>query len=467
MGREATKELPGAPRMRALAPIKTGAIILGASAGLALVLFLLVMAVFPPGIEVNPEDGASEISPDSQFIKVDTSRWGASVTSVQVKEAIIAPDGARENERLLDGHVQEGRFVLGDGSNPLKPDAEYTVSVAGTVKEFGLSGVHDSLFEETHTFSTITTPMPIIPKDGVKVKYGEEVTLEWNIPVDGFEYRLEGIQSTMRLEEEGRVAKITLAKFEQGKEYPLQITSATSSNGRDMKTPVVSAVKTAAPLVATFDPPDGATGTSVDAHPTIVFSEPVSNPGQAESIVSVEPKVEGAFKWTDPARLEFIPAASWDHLQDVTATIKGGPQYLRGIGGGFVESDIASTFTTAPAKSIDIDVTNQRLTLLENGNLVETIAVSTGAVGLETPLGDYTIYAKLTATDMRGPGYFAPHVPWVMVFQGDYTIHGNYWTTSFGVRGSGGSHGCVGMPVETAHRVFDWTPIGTPVHIHE
>lgn len=444
--------------------IKLAVIIVGAAVALAVVATLLLVVVMPPRISVSPGDGASEIRPDGEWLEINTSRWGASLSTVAVKEARVAPDGTRENERLLSGHIQDGRFVRDDGSNPLVSDAEYTVTVTGTVKEFGLSGINDLASEQTHTFTTVTTPMPIVPKDGLKVKYGEDLRVEWNIPVSNFEYQLEGIQSTSRLDEDGRVARITLAKFEQGKEYTLKITSATSNNGRELKTPVIAKAATAAALTATFDPADGTLSASIEAHPTIIFSEPVSNPDLAKTLVTVEPKVEGTFKWPEPNKLEFVPTAAWDHLQDVTIRLKAGPAALRGIGGGFVEADSSSTFTTAPAKSIDVNVTEQTVTLFENGVAVDSFFCSTGSSGTDTPIGDYTIYAKMPTIDMRGPGYFAPKVPWVMVFKGDYTMHGNYWATSFGRRSS---HGCVGLPVETARRVYDWTPIGTSIHIHE
>jgi lipoprotein-anchoring transpeptidase ErfK/SrfK len=464
LGREAAKELT-APRVKPLASrIKLAVIIMGAAVALAVVATLLLVVVLPPRISINPDNGASEVKPDGSWLEISTSRWGASLATVSVQEARIAPDGSRENEHLLSGHLQDGRFVTDDGSNPLVSDAEYTVTVSGTVKEFGLSGITDTNVQQTHTFTTVTTPMPILAKDGLKVKYGEEVRLEWNIAVSNFDYQLEGIQSTMKLDEDGRVAHITLAKFEQGKEYPLKITAATSNNGRELKAPVVSKVATAPPLTAVFDPTDGASGASTEAHPTVVFSEPVSNPDLARTLVTVEPKVDGSFKWPEPNKLEFVPTSPWDHLQDVTVSIKAGPAALRGISGGFVESDATATFTTAPAKSVDVDVTEQTVTLLENGVPVETFLASTGAVGTDTPLGDYTIYAKMQSVDMRGPGYFAPKVPWVMVFKGDFTMHGNYWATSFGRRSS---HGCIGLPVETAHHVYEWVPIGTPIHIHE
>jgi lipoprotein-anchoring transpeptidase ErfK/SrfK len=145
-------------------------------------------------------------------------------------------------------------------------------------------------------------------------------------------------------------------------------------------------------------------------------------------------------------------------------SISGGPSQLRGVGGGYLEDDASATFSISPYKTIDVDITNQVLTLYENGVAVESFDCSTGIGGHDTPLGDYTIYAKVNKTDMRGPGYFAPDVPWVMVFKGDYTIHGNYWATAFGQRSS---HGCVGLPVSIAKKVYDWTPMGTPVHIHE
>ncbi|MHB1391081.1 MAG: L,D-transpeptidase family protein [Thermoleophilia bacterium] len=444
--------------------MKIGAMVMAAAAGLVLLAVVLLVAIIPPGIHVSPGDGASEVKPDGQSLEISASRWGATLDTVQVKEAIVTPDGSRVNERLLDGHVQDGRFVLADGSNPLQADAEYQVTVTGTAKELSLGGIQDAHRKETHTFTTVTTPMPVIANDGVVVKYGDEVTIEWNIPVKSFEYKLDGIASTMRLENGGKVAKIALASFEQGKEYPLRITAAVSENDRELKAPIVTTVKTAPALTVAFEPADGTATASTDSHPTIVFSEAVANPEKAQALVTVDPQVAGHLNWAAPNRLEFIPDAPWDHLQDVTIRLKGGVQQLRGVSGGFVEADAQGSFTTAAYKSIDVDVTNQVVTLIEDGKVVDSYLCSTGAVGTDTPLGDYTVYAKLTAVDMRGPGYFAPKVPWVMVFKGDYTMHGNYWATSFGRRSS---HGCVGLPVDTAKYVFGWTPMGTTIHIHE
>ncbi|MBE0429470.1 MAG: L,D-transpeptidase [Thermoleophilia bacterium] len=430
---------------------------------LALIALLLMAAVFPPGIRISPADGEKEINPDSRFLEISTSRWGASLSTIQVTEQQVAADGSRFGGRVLDGRLVDGRYLLANSSNPLQADAEYKVTVVGTVKTFGLGGVQDTPVEETHVFTTVTTPMPIISPQGFSVMYGKDAVIEWNIPVSSLEYELEGVQSTLKLEDGGQVTRISLDQFEQGKEYPFRLNSATSNNGRELKAPVVSSIRTPPPLTVAIEPADGTIGASIDARPAIVFSEPVSNAEQARSLFSIEPQVEGSFDWVEPNRLVFEPAAQWDHLLDVTVTLKGGPENLRGINGGFIESDVQSTFTTAPYKMIEVDIASQTVTLLENGHVVNTFLASTGSNGNDTPLGDYIIYAKIAKTDMRGTDYHVRDVPWVLVFMGDYTIHGNYWATAFG-RPS--SRGCVGLPVETAKYVYEWTPIGTPVRIY-
>ena len=426
---------------------------------------VLLLVVFPPRITVSPTDGASEVDPETSYLEVSTSRWGASVTGVQVESAFIAPDGSRINEAMVSGNLEQGRYLLKNGSNPLEHDTEYSVTVQGTVKKFSLSGISDENVTETYTFTTITTPMPKLTGEGVFVRYNEEALIEWNIPLEDVGYKLEGIGSATRIDpDDASRTYIALESFEQGMEYPLTITTATSANGRVLQQPVNIKLVTAPALAVQMEPADGATGASLDTRPTLVFSEPVSNPELISSIVTVTPQVEGSFQWTEPNRLEFIPAQSWDHLQDVTISLSGGPSLLRGVSGGFVGGDVMSTFTTAPYKMIEVDISEQTLTLYENGVVVDNFLCSTGLSSTATPLGDYTIYAKLTKTDMRGEDYFAPDVPWVLVFKGDYTIHGNYWATAFGRRSS---HGCVGLPPDTAKYLYDWTPVGTPVSIHE
>ena len=77
-------------------------------------------------------------------------------------------------------------------------------------------------------------------------------------------------------------------------------------------------------------------------------------------------------------------------------------------------------------------------------------------------LGDYNIYVKYEADDMRGPDYFLPQVPYTMYFYQGYGIHGTYWHNSFG---RPMSHGCVNLPTPEAQWFFDFASVGTPVRV--
>lgn len=114
---------------------------------------------------------------------------------------------------------------------------------------------------------------------------------------------------------------------------------------------------------------------------------------------------------------------------------------------------------------IEVDLTQQVLEAKDGDVVLLRTLVSSGAWGLETPVGEYRIYTKLWAQDMRGPGYFVPGVPRVNYFYADYAIHGVTWHDGFG---SPRSHGCVGVPYYdgTSDWLYRWASIGTPVSVH-
>lgn len=132
--------------------------------------------------------------------------------------------------------------------------------------------------------------------------------------------------------------------------------------------------------------------------------------------------------------------------------------------GGIYVPDAA----TAPAppttsgKAIVVSTQKQRIYAYENGQLVRSYLTSTGLPDTPTVLGDYKIYRKYEKTDMRGPDYFLPDVPYTMYFYQGYGIHGTYWHNSFG---RPMSHGCVNLPVEEAQWFFNWAEVGTPVRV--
>ena len=112
---------------------------------------------------------------------------------------------------------------------------------------------------------------------------------------------------------------------------------------------------------------------------------------------------------------------------------------------------------------IDIDLSEQRLYAYDGQNLVRSFVVSTGTYLHPTPVGRYSVYIKLRYTDMAGPGYYLPDVPYTMYFYSGYGIHGTYWHDNFGTPMS---HGCINMVTEEAGWLFDWSFVGITVNIH-
>ncbi|MCB9457115.1 MAG: LysM peptidoglycan-binding domain-containing protein [Anaerolineaceae bacterium] len=113
-------------------------------------------------------------------------------------------------------------------------------------------------------------------------------------------------------------------------------------------------------------------------------------------------------------------------------------------------------------KEIVVDLSDSRIYAYQDGTLLYNVVVSTGLPGTPTVQGDYSIYWKLPAQTMSGPGYYLPDVPYVMYFYQGYAIHGTYWHNNFG---QPMSHGCVNLPTPDAEWFFSFGEVGTPVHV--
>ncbi len=113
-------------------------------------------------------------------------------------------------------------------------------------------------------------------------------------------------------------------------------------------------------------------------------------------------------------------------------------------------------------RSIVVSTENQRIYAYQDGQVVRTHLVSTGLADTPTVHGDFKVYVKYTATDMSGPGYYLPQVPYTMYFYQGYGIHGTYWHNAFG---RPMSHGCVNLPTDEAQWFFSFAEVGTPVRV--
>lgn len=121
------------------------------------------------------------------------------------------------------------------------------------------------------------------------------------------------------------------------------------------------------------------------------------------------------------------------------------------------------------ARRIDVDLSEQRTYLIENGQVVQSWAISSGLSPNDTPTGNFRMQAHVRIQGMgnkdltQPPYYYTPNVPWVSYFNGDIAFHGTYWHNNFG---HPMSHGCINMTIDAAQYVYNWAPLGTEVSVH-
>ncbi len=119
-------------------------------------------------------------------------------------------------------------------------------------------------------------------------------------------------------------------------------------------------------------------------------------------------------------------------------------------------------------RKIDVNLSSQTATLYENGAVVNSWKISSGKAATPTDVGNFRVYAHVRSQNMKsrepdGSITETPNVPWVTYFNGDEGFHGTYWHNDFGNRRS---HGCVNMPIDVAKFVYEWSPVGMEVSVH-
>ncbi len=106
-----------------------------------------------------------------------------------------------------------------------------------------------------------------------------------------------------------------------------------------------------------------------------------------------------------------------------------------------------------------VDLFEQTLIAYQDDKPVFAAVVSSGLPDWSTEEGVYKIWARLQRDSMSGAtgapeAYALQHVPWVMYFDGDISLHGTYWHDDFGYRRS---HGCVNLSISDARWLYEWT----------
>lgn len=126
--------------------------------------------------------------------------------------------------------------------------------------------------------------------------------------------------------------------------------------------------------------------------------------------------------------------------------------------------------TATSERLLEVDLSEQRLYVKENGEVIDSWLISSGQANTPTFEGHYRVGYHITSQTMRSThptdpawNYEVPNVKWVMYFNGDQAFHGVYWHDNWGTQMS---HGCVGMPEWRAQWIYNWAPNGVDVWIH-
>lgn len=118
----------------------------------------------------------------------------------------------------------------------------------------------------------------------------------------------------------------------------------------------------------------------------------------------------------------------------------------------------------AVARRVEVDLSRQSMDYYFNNVKIGTMLVSTGRIGVPTPVGEYTISRKVPVKNYRtvtGGSY--PNTKWNLLFEpkrGLY-LHGTYWHQDFGVKPRSG--GCVNLAYPDAEKMYHYLDVGDKI----
>lgn len=125
------------------------------------------------------------------------------------------------------------------------------------------------------------------------------------------------------------------------------------------------------------------------------------------------------------------------------------------------ENDFGTTY-------VEVSIQDQHLWYYVDGAVNLETDVVTGAGANSTTPGVFMILDKQSPADLKGEGYVTHVSYWMPVTYTGTGLHDATWRTEFGkeIYVSGGSHGCVNMPLEVVAELYDEIEMGTPVIIY-
>ena len=175
---------------------------------------------------------------------------------------------------------------------------------------------------------------------------------------------------------------------------------------------------------------------------------PISTPQNTESAPTAEPTNSGSISMSIVPDTPIAGGSTNVPLPTAASTPK---------------TEIPPQVASNGERWIDVNLTQQMVYAYQGNSLANSFLVSTGTWQYPTVTGQYHVYIKLRYTDMTGPGYYLPNVPFTMYFYQSYGLHGTYWHHNFGTPMS---HGCVNLSIPDSEWLYNWASVGTLVNIH-
>ncbi|MFG3344931.1 Ig-like domain-containing protein [Streptomyces sp. NPDC048018] len=258
---------------------------------------------------------------------------------------------------------------------------------------------------------------------------------------------------------DGRKWRSTAA-LAAGVRYTVRVATEDADGAPGARTFTFETAPAARALTAAFGPEAGTYG--VGQPITAELSLPVKDRAARAVVeralkVRSSPAVEGSWYWVDDKKLHFRPKEYWPAGASVTVTgnldgLKVGDKLYGG-------ASKPLRLTIGDRIEAVADAGSHYMTVRKNGEVINTIPVTTGKPGFSTRNGIKVVLGKEYYVRMRGtsigiaegssesydlPVYYATRVTW----SGEY-VHAAPW--SVGSQGAANvSHGCVGMSTDNA-----------------
>ncbi|MFB7663440.1 Ig-like domain-containing protein [Kitasatospora sp. NPDC056138] len=263
-----------------------------------------------------------------------------------------------------------------------------------------------------------------------------------------------------------------------GTKYEIRVAADDGDGGRGEMTGSLTTTAAPAKLNAELGPGSSGSGVYGVGQPlTVKLSQPVKDPAARQEVerslkVLSEPAVTGSWYWVDDSNLHFRPKEYWPAHANIKLSFdRPGGRIADGLYAG---DTVTRTIRTGDRVEVLIDAAAHYLTYRRNGEVLNTIPVTTGRPGYSTRNGIKVVLGQEADVRMRSesigiaagsPDSFDTDVKWAtrVTWSGEY-VHAAPWSVaSQGVENV--SHGCTGMSLANAKWFFDATRIGDVVQV--